>query len=192
MAETPSTMVPLGTAAPDFSLPNVDGSIVRLSDFADRKALVVAFICNHCPYVKLMKEALVDFARDYAPQGLGFVAISANDAQKYPNDNPEAMAADAKTFGYPFPYLFDETQEVAKAYRAACTPDFFLYDQEQRLAYRGRFDEARPNSGIESTGTDLRAAADAVLAGRAIEFPQKASVGCNIKWKPGHAPDYYG
>lgn len=185
-------MVPLGTAAPDFALPNVDGATVRLSDFTDNTALVVAFICNHCPYVKLMKEALVAFAKDYAPQGVGFVAISANDAANYPDDSPERMAEDAQAFGYPFPYLYDESQEVAKAYRAACTPDFFVYDSAHRLAYRGRFDDARPNAGIESTGKDLRAAVDAILSGRAIEFAQKASVGCNIKWKPGAAPDYYG
>lgn len=194
MALTPSTMLPLGTPAPDFALPDVvSGKIVRRSDFEGKAGLVVLFICNHCPYVKLIREGLAAFGRDYLPKNIGIVAINANDVANYPDDSPEKMKLEAETVGYPFPYLFDETQEVAKAYRAACTPDIYLFDADHKLVYRGQFDDARPGNGKPVTGADLRAACDALLAGRSIpEAEQKPSVGCNIKWKPGNAPDYFG
>lgn len=185
-------MVPLGTTAPDFALPDSQGNTVSLADFADKDVLIVAFICNHCPYVKLMKSALVEFVNDYAAAPVAFVAISANDAEKYPQDGPEEMAKDAREFQYPFPYLYDASQETAKAYRAACTPDFYVFDAERRLVYRGQFDDARPGAGVKSTGKDLREAVDALLEGRPINSTQRASIGCNIKWKPGSAPDYFG
>jgi thiol-disulfide isomerase/thioredoxin len=150
------------------------------------------FICNHCPFVKLLKGALVEFANEYQERGLAIVAISSNDAEGYPQDGPEAMAHDKQAWGYPFPYLFDESQAVAKAYGAACTPDFFLFDVDGRLAYRGQFDASRPGNGVEPSGADLRGAADAVLSGRRPAGDQVPSVGCNIKWKPGNAPDYFG
>jgi peroxiredoxin len=178
--------------APDFSLPDPQGRTVSLSDFAEAPGLLVAFICNHCPFVKLIKEGLADFARDYQAKGLAVVAIASNDADQYPQDGPEAMAREIEEWGYTFPYLFDATQEVAKAYRAACTPDFFLFDADRKLAYRGQFDGSRPGNGIPVTGEDLRAAADAVLAGEPPLETQRASIGCNIKWKPGNAPPYFG
>jgi len=192
MAETPSTMVPLGMPAPEFSLPDPEGRVYTLSDFQDAPALLVAFICNHCPFVKLLREGLADFGREYQEKGLAMVAIASNDAAQYPQDGPAAMAREAEERGYTFPYLFDETQEVAKAYRAACTPDFFLFDGDAMLAYRGQFDDSRPGNGIPVTGRDLREAAGAVLSGRAPSETQQASIGCNIKWKPGNAPDYFG
>lgn len=192
MAATPSTMLPLGTAAPDFALPDTDGRTVRRDDFADAPALLVMFICNHCPFVRHLRGALGDLAREYGPRGAAVVAISSNDAGRYPNDGPDAMRAERADAGWPFPYLYDESQEVAKAYQAACTPDFFLFDGARRLAYRGQFDDSRPSNGRPVTGADLRAALDAVLAGRAPAAEQTPSIGCNIKWKPGNEPPYFG
>jgi peroxiredoxin len=185
-------MLPLGTKAPDFSLVNVDGRTVSLADLAGKKALVVIFLCNHCPYVKHVADALARLTSDYLSKGVAVVGINSNDVANYPADSPEQMVAEAELRGYQFPYLYDETQEVAQAYRAACTPDFYLFDGEQRLVYRGQFDASRPDSGIPVTGADLRAAIDAVLAGREPSAEQRPSVGCNIKWKPGGAPDYFG
>ncbi len=190
MARTPSIMLELGTPAPDFSLTDsVGGGAVALGDFAGQP-LLVAFICNHCPYVVRIKEGFAAFAREYRDKGLGIVAINANDVASYPDDSPEKMVADARRYGYSFPYLFDETQHVAAAYRAACTPDFFLFDAAHRLVYRGQFDDARPGNDLPVTGADLRAAADAVLAGGTVSGEQKPSLGCNIKWKKGNAPNY--
>jgi peroxiredoxin len=191
MAQTPSTMVPLGTPAPHFALPDVvSGRVVSIDDFDDAPALLVMFICNHCPFVKLLRDHLAAFGREFEQRGVAIVAINANDVANYPDDSPEKMAAEAKQAGYTFPYLFDETQEVAAAYRAACTPDFFLYDAHRRLAYRGQFDESRPGNGVPVTGEDLRAAIDALLAGHDLPAEQKPSIGCNIKWKPGRQPAY--
>lgn len=192
MALTPSTMLELGTSAPDFSLPDTEGRTVGLEDFKDTQALLVAFVCNHCPYVKHIKEGFLAFAREYQPKGLGIVAISSNDVANYPDDSPEKMAEEVKEFNYPFPYLYDESQEVAKAYRAACTPDFFVFDKDRKLAYRGQFDDSRPKSDVPVTGKDMRAAVDAVLAGKEAPTDQKPSMGCNIKWKPGNEPAYAG
>lgn len=198
MALTDSTMLALGTAAPDFALPDTAGRTVRLADFRG-KPLLVIFMCNHCPYVKHLADAIARFAREYRAKGLAVVAINSNDAAHYPDDSPAKMAEEAKARGYSFPYLFDETQGVARAYHAACTPDFFLFDAEHRLAYRGEFDETRPrriSSGVydsavnQPTGASMRAAADAVLAGKPVAIPQHPSSGCNIKWKPGNEPNY--
>lgn len=183
MAETPSTMVPLGTPAPDFRLPDTEGKTVGRDDFKDAPALLVTFICNHCPFVKHIRAGLAQFARDYQARGLAVVAINSNDVANYPEDSPAKMAKEKQAAGYVFPYLYDETQQVAKAYRAACTPDFFLYDRARRLVYRGQFDSSRPSNGRPVTGADLRAAADAVLAGTPVPAEQTPSVGCNIKWK---------
>ncbi len=192
MVRTPSTMVPLGTPAPGFSLPEpATGRIVSLEDFRDAPALLVVFLCNHCPYVKHIRHALAGFARQYQARGLAIVGINSNDAGQYPDDAPDKMVEEARQVGYPFPYLYDETQEVAKAHRAACTPDFFLYDRERRLAYRGQFDDSRPGNDVPVTGRDLRAAVEAVLTGRPAPQDQKPSLGCNIKWKPGNEPDYF-
>ena len=185
-------MLPLGTHAPDFSLPNVDGHTIALADFKDAKALLVMFMCNHCPFVKHVAPELARLAEDYGPRGVAVVGINSNDAVNYPDDSPAKMAEEAKHRGYGFPYLFDETQQVAKAYRAACTPDFFLFDRSRQLVYRGQLDSSRPDSGIPVTGTDLRAALDAILAGKTPSHDQKPSIGCNIKWKAGNEPDYYG
>ena len=191
MALTPSTMLPLGTAAPDFELPDTGGKMVSLADFMGQPALLVAFICNHCPYVIHLRAGLAQLARDYLPRNVGMAGISSNDAANYPADSPDKMKEEAKKAGYLFPYLYDETQVVAKSYRAACTPDIFLFDRNQRLVYRGQFDASRPNNGIPVTGNDLRAALDAVLAGKAVSEKQIPSIGCNIKWKAGNAPDYF-
>ncbi len=188
MVRTPSTMVPLGTPAPDFTLPNVDGSMKSLADVAGPRGTLVMFICNHCPFVKHVAGQLAELGRDYLPRGIGFAAISSNDVASHPADSPEQMVREAEEQGYPFPYLYDETQEVAKAYHAACTPDFFLYDSSRRLAYRGQLDPSRPDSGIPVTGADLRAAIDALLAGKPPAAEQRPSLGCNIKWKPGNEP----
>ncbi|MCB1919825.1 MAG: thioredoxin family protein [Candidatus Competibacteraceae bacterium] len=191
MAQTASTMLPLGAPASDFSLPEpATGKTLSLSDFQNAPALLVMVICNHCPFVKHIRQGLILFAQDYHVKGLAVVAISANDVANYPADSPAKMAEEAKTFGYPFPYLYDETQAIAKTYRAACTPDFFLFDADRKLAYRGQFDGSRPGNNIPVTGTDLRAAADAVLAGQPAPTDQKPSIGCNIKWKAGNEPDY--
>jgi thiol-disulfide isomerase/thioredoxin len=185
MAATESTMVGLGTPAPDFHLPDVlSGKTVSLDSFAVNKALLIMFICPHCPYVKHVQEELARMGQDYAATGLAIVAISSNDAGQYPEDSPDGMRKQAKELGFVFPYCYDESQETARAYDAACTPDFFLYDQSRRLVYRGQFDDSRPKNTVPVTGADLRAAIDAVLAGGPVEEPQKPSIGCNIKWKP--------
>jgi thiol-disulfide isomerase/thioredoxin len=189
MAATSSTMTELGQKAPPFSLPDVlTHKNVTLDQFKDKKALLVMFICKHCPYVIHVKPALIQLAREYANQSVGIVGISANDAQHYPDDAPENLAKMARELG--FPLLYDESQEVAKAYRAACTPDFFLFDGDRRLVYRGQLDDSRPGNNKPLTGRDLRAAIDAVLSGKPVSQEQRASIGCNIKWKPGNEPDY--
>jgi peroxiredoxin len=183
-------MLALGTRAPDFSLPDHDGKRHSLQDFAAAPALLVAFICSHCPFVRHVRAEFAAFARDYRARGLAVVAINSNDLVAYPQDGPDAMRAEAAELGYEFPYLVDATQEVAKAYRAACTPDFFLFDAQRRLVYRGQFDDSRPGNGRPVTGADLRAAVDQTLAGRAPGPDQLPSLGCNIKWRPGNEPDY--
>jgi peroxiredoxin len=186
-------MVPLGTRAPDFALPDPrSGDVVALSDFSGANALVVVFLSNHCPFVKHLAEELAAFARDYGKRGLAVVGINANDVEKYPDDSPARMVEEVARRGYDFPYLFDASQEVAKAYGAACTPDFFLFDADRRLAYRGQFDDSRPSLDRPVTGADLRAACDAVLAGERPSPEQVPSVGCNIKWRPGNAPEWFG
>jgi len=184
-------MLPLGTAAPDFRLPDTNGRLVGLSDFANAPALLVMFLCNHCPYVKHIRSGLAQLGRDYQARGVALVGINANDADQYPEDSPAQMRAEVRAAGYTFPYLYDASQAVAKAFRAACTPDFFLFDRHRRLVYRGQFDDSRPGNGIPVTGKDLRAALDAVLAGQPVPANQKPSLGCNIKWKPGNEPDYF-
>ena len=187
MARTPSTMLPLGTEAPDFSLPDANtGATVSRDDFRGKPGLLVAFICNHCPYVKHIKHELIAIGKEYGDKGMGIAAISPNDIENYPDDAPDKMAQE----GYPFPYLYDESQEAAKAYQAACTPDFFLFDADFKLVYRGQMDSARPKNDEPITGADLRAALDAVLAGQAPADKQTPSLGCNIKWKPGNEPAY--
>ena len=192
MAETPSLMLELGTEAPDFRLPDTDGRMVGLADFADARALLVMFICNHCPFVKHVRPELAKIGREYASRGVAVVAINSNDAVTYPADGPAQMKEEKARVGYAFPYLFDETQEVAKAYRAACTPDLYVFDSGRRLVYRGQLDGSRPSNPVPVTGKDLRAALDAVLDGRPVGDDQRPSVGCNIKWKPGNEPDYFG
>jgi peroxiredoxin len=192
MAPTPSTMAPLGMKAPAFRLPDLSGKMVSLDDFRSAPALLVAFICTHCPFVKHIRSEFAKLARDYQKRGVAILAISSNDVAAWPDDSPEKMAEEAKSAGYSFPYLFDETQGVAKAYRAACTPDFYVFDRDRRLVYRGQMDDSRPSNSIHVTGSDLRHALDAVLDGRAVSTDQKASVGCNIKWKAGNEPEYYG
>lgn len=183
-----STMLALGTPAPRFSLPEpLTGRLVSSDEFAGRPLLVM-FICNHCPYVQHILEGLIRFGRDYEGSALGMVAVSSNDPAAYPEDAPEQLAASARAHGFPFPYLYDETQKVARDYRAACTPDFFLFDSGHRLVYRGRFDESRPHSGVAVTGRDLRRAVDAVLGGQAVPDEQVPSLGCSIKWRPGNEP----
>ncbi|UUO05842.1 thioredoxin family protein [Blastopirellula sp. J2-11] len=191
MVKTASTMLPLGTPAPDFSLINVDGSSVSLADFAGAPALVVMFMCNHCPFVKHLADDLASFASEYQAKGAAVVGISPNDASNYPADSPEQMVAEAEARGYTFPYLYDESQEVAKAYKAACTPDFFVFDKDQKLAYRGQFDASRPGNEIPVTGEDLRKAVDTILRGEKPSEDQAPSIGCNIKWIPGGEPDYF-
>ena len=191
MAATESTMLELGTVAPEFALPTPAGEQVRLSDFSEADGLVVAFICNHCPFVKLIREELAEFAREYAAQNVAMVAINANDFATYTGDTPEKMQAEIDEFGYIFPYVYDESQEVAKAYRAACTPEFYLFDTGRKLVYRGRFDAATPGNGVAVTGNELRAATDALLAGATPDADQKPGLGCNIKWRPGNEPDYF-
>ena len=184
MAETPSQMVELGTEAPDFTLHDpVNNENRSLNELKSGKGTLIMFICNHCPYVKHINTGLVEFAKDYMPKGLSIVAINSNDAENYPEDSPKKMKEYAERLGYPFPYLFDESQEVAKAYDAACTPDFFLYDGDLKLVYRGQFDDSRPGNNKPVTGNDLRAAADKLLSGKEIDIDQIPSVGCNIKWK---------
>ncbi len=185
-------MLPLGTEAPDFSLIDaVSGEKVTLADFADKDTLLVVFLSNHCPYVQHVRAALAQFSADYEHSGLGIVGICSNDPDAYPDDSPELMKIEAETHGYRFPYLIDEDQSVAVAYRAMCTPDFFLFDGDQKLVYRGRFDESRPNSGVEATGSELRAAVDAALAGSGPLAEQHPSMGCSIKWRSGNTPAYF-
>jgi peroxiredoxin len=191
MVATPSTMLRLGTDAPEFSLPGADGRTVSLSDFAGVPALLVMFICNHCPFVKHIAAELAALGREYQERGVAVVAINSNDVANYPDDSPENMAIEIEKRSYTFPYLFDNTQEVAKAYRAACTPDFFLFGADRKLVYRGQLDDSRPTNDVPVTGADLRAAMDAVLDGRAPAAEQIPSIGCNIKWKAGNEPDYY-
>jgi peroxiredoxin len=190
MALTPSTMLSLGTAAPDFSLPDPDGKRIGLLDFPDAPALLVVFMCNHCPYVQHIRPGLAQLGREYQARSVAVIGISANDVVNYPEDAPAKMAEEIRRAGYTFPYLYDADQAVAKAYRAACTPDFFLFDRQRKLVYRGQMDDSRPGSGVPVTGRDLRLALEAVLAGQPVPAGQKPSLGCNIKWKPGNAPDY--
>lgn len=193
MVATPSTMLSLGTEVPEFALVNaVDGRTVSPADFADAKALLVMFICNHCPYVRHVQDELGSVAQDYMPKGIAVIAINSNDIDAYPQDAPEHMRLLAQEKGWEFPFVFDESQEVAKRFKAACTPDFFLYDRDRRLVYRGQLDDSRPGNDAPVTGRDLRAALDAVLAGESVSSDQKPSIGCNIKWKPGNAPEYFG
>lgn len=191
MTVTPSTMLALGTPAPDFTLPDTQGKMVSRDDFADAPALLVIFICNHCPYVKHVREGLSKMVRDYQAKGVAVVGINSNDVVNFPEDSPEKMAQEVRSAGYTFPYLYDQSQQVAGAYKAACTPDFFLFDRQRKLAYRGQMDDSRPGNGIPVTGADLRAAMDAVLQQKPVSEKQKPSMGCNIKWKPGNEPDYF-
>ena len=190
MVETASTMLALGTKAPNFRLPDTTGKMVSIDDYQGAPALLVAFICNHCPFVKHVRQGLAALGRDYQARGVAVVAINSNDIASYPDDSPQKMAEEVALAGYTFPYLLDDSQEVAKEYRAACTPDFYVFDSERRLAYRGQMDDSRPGSGTPVTGADLRAALDAVLEKRPVSAEQKPSIGCNIKWKPGNEPDY--
>ncbi|MBD2445954.1 thioredoxin family protein [Nostoc sp. FACHB-152] len=192
MAKTFSTMLPLGTLAPNFQLPDVvSGQTVSLADFANKKALLVIFLSRHCPYVQHIKFELAKLGQEYTQSNLGIVAISANDVNTHPDDAPESLQAFAEELDLTYPLLFDETQATAKNFFAACTPDFFLFDANQRLVYRGQLDDSRPQSGIPVTGKDLRAAIADVLAGRDVTWEQKPSIGCNIKWKLGNEPVYY-
>lgn len=185
MAATESTMLALGTPAPDFHLPDVvTGRTVSLQDFADKKALLLMFICRHCPYVVHVRHELAKLGVDYADKSVGIVAISSNDAETYPEDAPESLKQMALELGFRFPFLYDESQDVARAYQAACTPDFFLFDTDRKLVYRGQLDDSRPGNGVPVTGRDLRAAIDALLADQPVNPNQKPSLGCNIKWKP--------
>lgn len=191
MALTPSTMLPLGTKAPDFQLPDVvSGQTLSLASFADKKALLVMFICRHCPFVKHVQAELAKLGKDYAAKEVGIVAISANNAAQYPDDAPDKLKEMAAEQGFTFPFCYDDTQQTAKAYKAACTPDFFVFDAHQQLVYRGQLDDSRPSNGLPVTGKDLRAALDAVLADKPVEQEQKPSIGCNIKWKSGNEPGY--
>lgn len=193
MSLTPSTMLDLGTKAPDFQLPDVvSGEPISLETFADQEALLVMFICQHCPFVRHVKQELAQIGKDYGPKGLGMVAISANDVDNYPDDAPGKLKEMADDLGFTFPFCYDETQETAKRYTAACTPDFFLFDRDRRLAYRGQLDDSRPSNELPVTGKDLRSAIEKVLAGEPVSPEQKPSIGCNIKWKPGQEPAYFG
>jgi thiol-disulfide isomerase/thioredoxin len=193
MVKTASTMLPLGTRAPDFALPDPStGKTVSLADLGEKPAYLIAFFCNHCPFVKHVADQFAELAKEYQGKGVVVVAINANDVDNYPDDAPERMDAEVKQRGYTFPYLYDESQEVAKAYSAACTPDFFVFDADRRLVYRGQMDDARPGNDQPIDGHDLRAALDAVLAGQPPSDEQKPSIGCNIKWRPGNEPDYFG
>jgi peroxiredoxin len=192
MVMTQSQDLPLGTPAPVFSLPDASGQMHALEDFSGAKAYLVVFMCNHCPYVRHLREGLADLGRDCENWGVGMIGINANDFEKYPDDRPDQMAAEAETHGYTFPYLIDLTQEVAKAYRAACTPEFFVLDAEQTIVYHGQFDASRPSNDIPVTGADVRAAIEAVLAGKPVSPEQTPSLGCNIKWRPGNEPEWFG
>ena len=190
MALTASTMLPLGTAAPYFNLPDTQGKLVSIDDFKDAKALLVVFMCNHCPFVKHILKDFVKLVKDYQPKGVAVVGINSNDVESFPDDSPQMMAKVAKQMGFTFPYLYDESQQVARQYHAACTPDFFLFDKERKLVYRGQMDDSRPGNNIPITGADLRAALNAVLTGTQVSKQQKPSMGCSIKWKIGNEPDY--
>jgi peroxiredoxin len=190
MALTPSTMLPLGTDAPGFRLPDTDGKIVSLDELKGAPALLVAFICNHCPYVKHVRHELARLGKEYQGKGVAVVAVSSNDVTTHPDDSPKMMAREKAEVGYTFPYLYDETQQVALAYKAACTPDFYVFDKDQKLVYRGQLDGSRPGNPIPITGKDLRAALDAALAGTPVSDDQRPSIGCNIKWKRGNEPSY--
>jgi peroxiredoxin len=191
MVAVHSTMLPLGTAAPDFRLPDTGGKGVSLADFQGAPALVVMFLCNHCPYVLHLRGELAKAAREFQARGVAVVGICANDAADYPQDGPDQMRAEIKRAGYTFLYLHDESQVVAKEYHAACTPDFYVFDRDRRLVYRGQFDDSRPGNALPVTGNDLRAAVEAVLAGKPAPSPQKPSIGCNIKWRAGNEPEYF-
>jgi peroxiredoxin len=184
-------MLPLGTEAPQFSLPDTTGNTVSLGDFRDSKALLVVFMCNHCPYVKHIQDYFTLLVKEYQSRGVAVVGISANDADEFPEDSPDMLAKVAEEKGYTFPLLYDESQQIARAYRAACTPDFFVFDQNRKLVYRGQMDDSRPGNDIPLDGKDLRAAMDAVLSGNPVTAKQKPSIGCNIKWKSGNEPDYF-
>jgi peroxiredoxin len=190
MSLTPSTMLPLGTVAPGFRLSDTDGKTVSLDDFKGAPALLVAFICNHCPYVKHVRNELARLGKEYQGKGVAVVGISSNDVNTYPDDSPKMMAKEKAEVGYTFPYLYDESQQVAIAYKAACTPDFYVFNKDQRLVYRGQLDGSRPGNPIPVTGKDLRSALDAALAGKPVSDDQRPSIGCNIKWKRGNEPDY--
>lgn len=191
MPETPSTMLELGTTLPSFSLPDYNGKTVTDADFKGSNALLVAFICKHCPFVRHIRSEFARFAKEYEAKGLKVVAIMSNSVEEFPEDGPEGMKQEAAEAGYVFPYLYDEDQKVAKLFKAACTPDLFLFDANRRLAYRGQFDGSRPKNNVPVTGADLRAAADAVLAGQKPSEQQRPSMGCNIKWYPGNEPEYF-
>jgi peroxiredoxin len=193
MVLTPSTMLSLGTPVPGFVLPDLDGTPISPEEYRDAPALLIAFICRHCPFVTHIRQGFSAFVREYQPRGLAVIGINSNDIAEFPEDGPAGMKEEAASASYTFPYLFDETQEVAKIFRAACTPDLYLFDKDRRLVYRGRFDESRPrtNPPMPVTGRDIRAAVDALLSGSPVPQDQQGSVGCNIKWKPGHAPDYF-
>ena len=192
MVRTASTMLPLRTRAPHFSLPDTAGKTVSLSDFDDASVLLVVFMCNHCPFVKHIIDDFVQLAKEYQDKGVAIVGINSNDVDNYPEDRPELMVKESQAKGFTFPYLYDATQEVAKAYRAACTPDFYVFDEERTLVYRGQMDDSRPGNDEPIDGADLRAALDAALAGREVPEPQRPSIGCNIKWKAGNEPEYFG
>jgi len=193
MVLTASTMLKLGTQAPDFSLPDVvTGKTISPKNFSGKKALLVMFICNHCPYVVHIRKGLAQFGKDYQTKDIGIVAISSNDAKKYSDDVPSELAKMAQSLGFTFAFCYDESQEIAKKYTAACTPDFFLFDKDRKLVYRGQFDDSRPDNGKPVTGKELREAVDAVLAGNSVSVTQKPSMGCNIKWKAGNEPNYFG
>lgn len=191
MVRTASTMLPLGTEVPSFSLPNTEGKTISSDSFADAKAFLVIFLCNHCPYVKHVAPELSRLSADYSAKGVAIVGISSNDVENYPDDSPEKMAQEKANQGYHFEYLYDADQSVAKAYHAACTPDFYLFDGNRKLVYRGQLDDSRPKTDVPLTGKDLREALDAVLNGREVAELQRPSIGCNIKWKSGNEPDYF-
>ena len=192
MVQTASQMLPLGTVAPDFTLPDANGKTYSLQEAAGSAAYLVMFICNHCPFVKHVRRELARLGNDYAPRNVAIFAINSNDYDAQPSDRPEKMQQEAEEWGYTFPYLVDREQEVAKAYRAACTPDLFVFDADRRLVYRGQLDDSRPSNGKPVTGRDVREALDAILEGRPVSEDQSPSIGCNIKWRPGNAPDYFG
>lgn len=190
MVMTASTMISLGTSAPNFNLPDTKGNMVSIDDFGEAQALLVIFMCNHCPFVKHILSNLVELIKEYQEKGVAVVGINSNDVASFPEDRPEMMVKVAKKANFTFPYLYDETQEVAKAYKAACTPDFFLFDKERKLVYRGQMDDSRPGNNIPITGADIRAALDAVLKHKQVPAKQRPSMGCNIKWKSGNEPDF--